>query len=152
MNALLTKPQYPPSAAVQRCIAGECAAEYGINEHIYTCRKCDGPLEIDCCVEGWSDLVSLRQKWQARATSHEARDRSGVWRYREVLPFNVDSPIVTLFEGNTPLYDAPKCANYAGLAALRLKHQGTNPTGSFKDTGMTTAVTQAAILGARAIV
>jgi threonine synthase len=152
MNALLTKPQYPPSAAVQRCIAGDCAAEYGINEHIYTCRKCDGPLEIDCCVEGWSDLVSLRQKWQARATSHEARDRSGVWRYREVLPFNVDSPIVTLFEGNTPLYDAPKCANYAGLAALRLKHQGTNPTGSFKDTGMTTAVTQAAILGARAIV
>jgi threonine synthase len=152
MNSPLKKPQSPPSPAVQRCIAEDCAAEYEINEHIYTCRKCGGPLEIDCCVEGWSDLGSLRQKWQTRSASRDARDRRGVWRYREVLPFHVDSPIVTLFEGNTPLYDAPKCAAYAGLDALTLKHQGTNPTGSFKDTGMTTAVTQATILGARAIV
>jgi threonine synthase len=152
MNSPLKKPQHPPAPAVQKCIAGDCAAEYEINEPIYACRKCGGTLEVDCRVEALSDLAALRQKWQARAMSNDPRDGSGVWRYREVLPFAADAPIVTLFEGNTPLYDAPKCANYAGLASLTLKHQGTNPTGSFKDTGMTTAVTQAVILGARAIV
>ena len=152
MNSPLKKPQQRPTSAVQRCIADDCAAEYEINEQIYACRKCGGTLEIDCRVEGLSDLTALCQKWQARATSNDTRDRSGVWRYREVLPFAADAPIVTLFEGNTQLYDAPKCASYAGLSSLTLKHQGTNPTGSFKDAGMTTAVTQAAILGARAVV
>lgn len=152
MNSPLKKPQQRPTLAVQKCIADDCAAEYEISEQIYACRKCGGTLEIECQLEELSDLAALRQKWQARAISNDTRDRSGVWRYREVLPFAADAPVVTLFEGNTPLYDAPKCANYAGLASLTLKHQGTNPTGSFKDTGMTTAVTQAAILGARAIV
>jgi threonine synthase len=50
------------------------------------------------------------------------------------------------------LYEAPRSAKYAGLSALRLKHQGCNPTSSFKDTGMTVAVTQAALLGARTVV
>jgi threonine synthase len=57
-----------------------------------------------------------------------------------------------LFEGNTPLYDAPGCAEYAGVDHLQLKHQGCNPTGSFKDAGMTTAVTQAKALAARVVV
>ena len=74
---------------------------------------------------------------------------SGVWRYRELLPFEDAAPFVTLFEGNTPLYDAQRSAGYCGMARLRLKHQGCNPTGSFKDTGMTAAVTQAVVLGAR---
>jgi threonine synthase len=83
----------------------------------------------------------------------DARDRSGVWRYRELLPFADDVAIVTLAEGNTPLYDARRATEYCGLRApLKLKHQGCNPTGSFKDTGMTTAVTQARILGARTVV
>jgi threonine synthase len=69
-----------------------------------------------------------------------------------LLPFAADAPVVTLVEGNTPLYDAPVSAAYCGLDALTLKHQGCNPTGSFKDTGMTTAVTQALILGARTVV
>jgi threonine synthase len=69
-----------------------------------------------------------------------------------MLPFHDSAPIVTLAEGNTPLYDAPRCAEYSGVGALRLKHQGCNPTGSFKDTGMTTCVTQAVFLGARTVV
>jgi threonine synthase len=69
-----------------------------------------------------------------------------------VLPFDDAAPIVTLAEGNTPLYDAPRCAEYCGVGAIRLKHQGCNPTGSFKDTGMTTCVTQAVLLGARTVV
>jgi threonine synthase len=152
MNSPFKKPQQEAAGALQKCIAGDCTAEYRIDEQIYVCRQCGGPLEIDCRVERVTDPVALRQKWQARATSQDAKDCSGVWRFREVLPFEDAAPIVTLFEGNTPLYDAPKCAHYAGLLSLALKHQGTNPTGSFKDTGMTTAVTQAAILGARAVV
>jgi threonine synthase len=60
--------------------------------------------------------------------------------------------VVSLGEGNTPLYDAPRSADYCRLPQLKLKHQGCNPTGSFKDTGMTVAVTQARKLGARLVV
>ena len=79
-------------------------------------------------------------------------DISGVWRFREMLPF-VDGPerIVTLPEGNTPLFDAPGAASYAGLESLQFKHQGYNPTASFKDNGMTAGVTQARILGMRRV-
>jgi threonine synthase len=87
-----------------------------------------------------------------RAGSRDLRDISGVWRYRELLPFEDSAPFVTLFEGNTPLYDAWRCAEYCGLLGLRLKHQGCNPTGSFKDTGMTAAVTQAVLLGSRTVI
>jgi threonine synthase len=153
MNVPLKTPQQQSSAAaVQRCIAGDCGAEFGTSEQIYLCRVCGGPLEIDCRVETLPDPTSLRLLWASRAASPDPRDRSGVWRYREVLPFDDRAPIVTLFEGDTPIYDAPKCARYTGLSSLTLKHQGCNPTGSFKDTGMTAAVTQAVILGARALV
>jgi threonine synthase len=139
-------------AAVQRCIVPGCAAQFGIREQIYGCPRCGGPLEIEIPLELLKSVPDLRERWQARAASHEPRDRSGVWRFRELLPFDDDARVVTLFEGNTPLYDAPRSAKYAGLAALRLKHQGCNPTASFKDTGMTTAVTQAKLLGARTVV
>jgi threonine synthase len=153
MNSPYKTPQQQAlAAAVQRCIAHDCGAEYAISEQIYVCRKCGGPLEIDCHVEALLELRSLRLQWESRAASHDPRDRSGVWRYREVLPFSERAPIVTLFEGNTPIYHAPKCARYADLSSLTLKHQGCNPTGSFKDAGMTAAVTQAVILGARALV
>jgi len=140
------------TTAVQRCIVPACAAVFGIREQIYVCAHCGGPLEIEIPLELLKSEPDLRERWQARAASHDARDRSGVWRFRELLPFDDDAPVVTLFEGNTPLYDAPRSANYAGLTALRLKHQGCNPTASFKDTGMTTAVTQAKLLGARTVV
>jgi threonine synthase len=129
-----------------------CGGVFGLNERIYICPKCGGPLEIECRPPEGVLASALRARWDARAVSHDAKDRSGVWRYRELLPFDESVRCVTLFEGNTPLYDAPRCAEYSGLAALRLKHQGCNPTGSFKDTGMTVAVTQAAALGARTVV
>jgi len=88
----------------------------------------------------------------SRKTSHDDLDRSGVWRFRELLPFVNDlSKVVTLAEGNTPTYEARRSAEYARLDQLRFKHQGMNPTGSFKDNGMTTGVTQAAAIGAKAV-
>jgi threonine synthase len=147
-------PRFVPSnsAGVQRCIRPACGASFEIRERIYVCRNCGGPLEIAAPLPPASEASALRARWRARAASLEPRDRSGVWRFRELLPFGDAAPIVTLAEGNTPLYDAPRCAKYSGLDTLRLKHQGCNPTGSFKDTGMTTCVTQAVLLGARTVV
>ena len=77
-----------------------------------------------------------------------AVDQSGVWRFRDLLPIVDDlDKVVTLREGNTPLYDLPRCAKIAGIDWLLAKHQGMNPTGSFKDTGMTAALSVAAERG-----
>ena len=140
----------PPDAR-QRCIEPGCRLAYNLNDRLYVCRRCGGLLSIEQCRD-LSTSFDLKRVWQTRRASWDEKDRSGVWRYRELLPFPDDAPIVSLAEGNTPLYDAPRSAQYCGVAALKLKHQGCNPTGSFKDTGMTTAVTQAVILNARAVV
>lgn len=135
----------------QRCIEPDCGARYALDERLYVCPRCGGLLDVER--EGGAvNALALRALWKERLSSFEPRDRSGVWRYRELLPFGEDVSIVTLAEGNTPLYDAPLAAEYCRLDALALKHQGCNPTGSFKDTGMTTAVTQAVRLGAQTVV
>src|SRR5713101_6306157 len=138
--------------ALQRCIESNCGAHYGLNEQLYVCSRCGGLLEIQNELHALADANALRNVWQTRLASLDGKDCSGGWRYRELLPFSEDAPIVSLAEGNTPLYEAPRAARYCGVSDLRLKHQGCNPTGSFKDTGMTTAVTQARILGARTVV
>ncbi len=63
--------------------------------------------------------------------------------FRDRLPVTDRTPVVTLLEGNTPLVDAPRLAQRTGVAAVRLKVEGANPTGSFKDRGMTMAVSTA---------
>ncbi|HXW61309.1 MAG TPA: threonine synthase [Candidatus Acidoferrales bacterium] len=141
---------------VQRCINVACAATYGLRERVYLCPRCGETLEIVCRLAAPGGPMAMRKLWSSRralgARSEDARDVSGVWRYLEMLPFEEDAPFVTLFEGNTPLYDAPRSAAYCGIASLRLKHQGYNPTGSFKDTGMAAAMTQAMLSGARTAV
>jgi threonine synthase len=140
------------SAVQQVCIESNCGARFGLGERIYTCTSCGGLLEITPSVDQIREVHALPEIWKARRSSIAGSDRSGVWRFRELLPFKEDVDVVTLGEGNTPLYDAPRSAKYCGLDALRLKHQGSNPTGSFKDTGMTTAVTQATLIGARTVI
>jgi threonine synthase len=142
---------HPPKAFLQ-CIEAECKAHYPVDQRIYTCPACGGLLDV---AYDWSlpygvdEMIAL---FQERKTLESDLDRSGVWRFRELLPFVHDlSRVVTLAEGNTPIYRGPRSAEYAGLDHLRFKHQGLNPTGSFKDNGMTTGVTQAVALGATAV-
>lgn len=137
---------------LQRCIAANCQAEYEIDERLYVCSRCGGLLDVERIEEIVINPTSLCELWRERRASADVRDRSGVWRFREFLPFDSDVSVVSLGEGNTPLYEAPRSANYCRIPQLKLKHQGNNPTGSFKDTGMTAAVTQAGKLGARLVV
>jgi len=134
----------------QHCIAPDCGAEFDLDARLYVCSRCGGLLDIERREK--VDSAALRELWMQRRASFDPRDRSGVWRFREFLPFTDDADVVSLGEGNTPLYDAPRSADYCHLPQLKLKHQGCNPTGSFKDTGMTAAVTQARKLGARLVV
>ncbi len=90
---------------------------------------------------------ALRHLWEERRTSTMAVDQSGVWRFRELLPIVEPEQAVTLREGNTPLYEMPRAAEALGMNWLLAKHQGMNPTGSFKDTGMTAALSVAAASG-----
>jgi threonine synthase len=135
---------------LQRCINVECRSAFDLDDRLYVCSRCGDLLEIESTAEIESSALKLR--WRERRMSSDERDRSGVWRFREFLPFDDQFAVVSLGEGNTQLYDAPRCAQYCGLDALQLKHQGNNPTGSFKDTGMTVAVTQARKLGMRRVV
>ena len=98
------------------------------------------------------DPGALIEEFRQRRVSDHPLDLSGVWRFRELLPFCPDlSRVVTMQEGRTPIYEAPRCAEYAGLKRLWLKHQGLNPTGSFKDNGMTTGVTQARVMNSKVV-
>jgi threonine synthase len=90
---------------------------------------------------------ALRYLWQERKTSTLSIDQSGIWRFRDLLPIVANEQIVTLREGNTPLYEMPKSAASLGMNWLLAKHQGMNPTGSFKDAGMTAALSVAVASG-----
>jgi threonine synthase len=93
------------------------------------------------------DADTLRAQWDERLRGLGGVDRSGVWRYRElVLPVEPGSA-VTMNEGSTALCCSEQVSAFAGLDALTLKHEGQNPTGSFKDRGMVAGVTAAKLLG-----
>jgi threonine synthase len=96
-----------------------------------------------------TDPAALKSLWLNRRTSRDALDQSGVWRFRELLPHIPAEHAITLREGNTPLYRLPRCARAAGVENLLAKHQGMNPTASFKDTGMTFAASAAHLGGFR---
>ena len=139
------------SIASLRCIESDCSASYSITQRLYTCPACGGLLDVHYEFR-LPPAAEVKQLFRMRRLSDEAIDHSGVWRFCELLPFITDTTdIVTLAEGNTPIYDAPRSADYAGLAAVRFKHQGMNPTGSFKDNGMTTGVSQAKVLDAKVV-
>lgn len=123
-----------------RCIA--CGASPDSAGQDFRCASCGDLLEF--AFSGWNfDPAALRSLWLSRKTSSNGLDQSGVWRFRELLPHIPEEHAITLREGNTPLYQLPRCARVAGVEDLFAKHQGMNPTASFKDTGMTFAASSA---------
>ena len=116
----------------------------------FRCAQCGDLFEVE--YPGWSqrgghdrpNAGALKWLWRERRCSAEALDQSGVWRFRELLPI-LDSlgNAVSLREGNAPLYHLPRAAKALGIDQLFAKHQGMNPSGSFKDTGMTAALSVA---------
>jgi threonine synthase len=139
-----TKTEMPISRL--RCI--NCGAIADHADQDFRCPACGDLFEV--FYPGWQtpegpranglDAKALKEIWRDRRTSLLPADTSGVWRFRELLPsLKHGNEPITLREGNTPLYDLPRCARAAGMQSLQAKHQGMNPTASFKDTGMTTA-------------
>ena len=133
------------------CLNRACGATFDIREVLYNCTKCGGLLEARYDFAK-ADTGAWKKTWRERRLDNAFLAQSGVWRYREMFPFLDDlSQAVTLREGNTPLLNAPRAAAYGGLARLTFKHQGFNPTGSFKDNGMTCGVAQARRLGMKRV-
>jgi threonine synthase len=138
-----------------RCIGCRAVIPPETVEKDFRCVDCGELLEVE--YPSWSEAGgafpgprrmpnpgALRWLWQERLQSKLPIDKSGVWRFRELLPILLQpEQAITLREGNTPLYRLPQSAEALGLEQLYAKHQGMNPTGSFKDTGMTAALSQA---------
>src|SRR3989440_458560 len=145
-------------AAFQQCIKPGCAATYAVEEVRVACGKCGGLLDIQY---DWAKLPVpkhlnfFEHRWATRGTGGAGRlDFSGVWRFRELMPFyRSEDDIVTVGEGRTALQQADLLARQLGMkeGRLHLQYEGLNPSGSFKDNGMTAAFTHAKMVGARRV-
>ncbi len=142
------------SASLQVCDV--CGAQYSALDARVQCATCDGLLHLEHpqppnCSTALRSLFDTRLM-PARGPHGTGAGESGVWRFRElVMPDVSDAELVTQGEGNTPLLARPRVAQWAGVEDLLLKHEGHNPTGSFKDRGMTVAITQAKRINATAV-
>jgi threonine synthase len=130
---------------VVRCMA--CEARFTGAEVLAQCPTCGGLLDV---------IIPTRRKLAPTDLGvgiPPAARHSGVWRYLPLLPALPEAALVSRWEGNTPLYRDDRLARYAGLADghLELKHEGHNPTASFKDRGMTVGVSHAKAVGARVV-
>lgn len=139
--------------AFQCCMNPDCGATFGIDEVLYACHQCGALLDVRY---DWSRLrvppsmAYFASRWAPAGRSQEARaDFSGVWRFRELLPFARVDELVSLGEGRTLLQQADELARVVGLKSERLflQYEGFNPSGSFKDNGMAAAFTVAKRLG-----
>ncbi|MBX9788488.1 MAG: threonine synthase [Pirellulales bacterium] len=144
-------PAIVTDAAFQRCISPVCGATYGVDEVLTACSQCGGLLDVAYDWDRTPPPASLRefeQKWTRR---WDPLCLSGVWRFRELLPFARPEQIVTIGEGQTLLQVADQVARFVGLdqGRLHLQYEGLNPSGSFKDNGMSAAFTHARGIGAK---
>jgi len=135
----------------QICINPGCRATYSVADTLTACAKCGELLDVGY---DWGKLPvpkSLREFETRWANRRQPLDFSGVWRFRELLPFAPENKIVTIGEGQTILQESAAVGKYVGMDArkLLLQYEGLNPSGSFKDNGMTAAFTHANIVGAK---
>jgi threonine synthase len=139
--------------AFQRCLNPDCAATFSVAETHFACPNCGDLLDV---VYEWDKLPvprSLRE-FQARwADRLDPLCFSGVWRFRDLLPFAPPGMIVTIGEGQTLLQTADKVGQYVGMnpGRLKLQYEGMNPSGSFKDNGMAAAFTHARMVNAQRV-
>jgi len=162
----LTRPkthEFLMSQAYQQCINPDCGATFPVDQVLIACPQ--------CASAGHGSLLDIRYHWDRVAAPRSfdffehrwmtkgehgqgALDFSGVWRFRELLPFfKSEQDIVTIGEGRTNLQDARLLAPEIGLTPgnLFLQYEGLNPSGSFKDNGMTAAFTHARMVGAKRV-
>ncbi len=151
MTETMDRPTQSAPLSVLKCV--DCGQTYALNEPVYTCTTCGGLLDVQHDLERLRPLVS-RSLFDSRLGALDPPYNSGVWRYKELIfPTAPDDQIVTRGEGNTNLYRAPaKLAAWVGAERLALKHEGENPTGSFKDRGMTGGVTHAVMVGSASVI
>ena len=139
-------------AAFQRCIGPDCGAEFDCLQTLVKCPKCGELLDI---VYDWeragvpARMSDFARRW---ATRDNRLDFSGVWRFRELLSFCPDETKVSVGEGQTILQQNDDLAAELGIqpGCLHLQYEGLNPSGSFKDNGMTAAFSHARMVGATA--
>ncbi len=137
--------------AFQQCISPDCRATYGVENALVACPKCGNLLDV---MYDWdrlpvpASLAALEKKWSRRNDPHCF---SGVWRFHDLLPFAPAGQCVTVGEGQTLLQPSEGVARYVGVQpdGLRLQYEGMNPSGSFKDNGMSAAFTHARLIGAK---
>jgi len=136
-----------PSTPILTVTCMACGHTFGGSQALSTCPDCGGLLDADI------DLTQSLTPDAFDAPKGSVEALSGVWRYHQLLPRIAPEHIVSRYEGHTPLYWNERLTNYAGLRNGRfgVKHEGHNPTGSFKDRGMTVAVSHAMSIGARVI-
>lgn len=139
------------STTFQKCIAPSCGGEFEAQESLVACPRCGSLLDV--CYQ-WdrlplpSKLSDFEAKWAKRSDPLEF---SGIWRFRELLPFAEPESIVTIGEGQTLLQQSDPVGQFVGIrpGLLHLQYEGMNPSGSFKDNGMSAAFTHARAIGAK---
>lgn len=137
--------------AYQKCINPGCGAEFDCGQAIFKCPKCGDLLDARY---DWdkvpvpAKLSDFGKRW---ATRDQRLDFSGVWRFRELLDFCPDEHKVSIGEGQTILQQNCAIAQHLGMRpdVLHLQYEGLNPSGSFKDNGMTAAFSHAMMVGAK---
>lgn len=121
-------------AATQAFRCSLCEQHYNLNEEVRNCSRCGAPLILH------HDLA--RASRTLRKETFESR-APGVWRFRELLPFQSKTSIISLGEGGTYLHRCRRLSEKIGIRRLYVKNETLNPTGSFSDRGMTVSVTRA---------
>ncbi len=138
--------------AFQKCINPDCQATYSTDEILFKCPACQDLLDVEY---EWDKIAvpdrldGFAKRWTTR---QNRLDFSGVWRFRDLLDFCPDDDKVSIGEGQTLLQ--PNCGLAVELGmdpnSLFLQYEGLNPSGSFKDNGMTAAFSHAKMVGAKA--
>jgi threonine synthase len=139
------------SNAFQRCVSPRCMQTYDLGQVLTSCPACGNLLDIEYTWDRLpvvKRLSEIESRWGAR---WDPLNLSGVWRFHDFLPFAPRDAVVTVAEGQTILQRSDGVARYVGIdpGQLYLQYEGMNPSGSFKDNGMSAAFTHARMVGAR---